>query len=359
MSRATFKNRMLADLVLTVAALAVGCGTNGVILNDDATGAGGAGGMGGSTAGTGGGDACQGQCAPLGPGSWLGPLLVWIGKDGEAPDCPASAPVADAPMFADLDAPTLCGACKCDAPTGTCALPGMFAAAAATCAGNGPGVPHTSFDAPAGWDGSCTAASPIPALQKCGGFNVNCVQSLTLPPLTLTEMPCGISEEPIAAKLPYTWGTVARSCHGTAYGRCATPAETCAPAPEPGFTQCLVRDGDRECPAADYTVKHVFYAGVLDTRECSPCACSTPVGSTCSAIISVFNDGSCSPAALVVAGSADAVSPTCHDVTPSGQALLSKLATAPVYAPGACQVSGGEPMGQALPEDPTTYCCLP
>lgn len=339
------------------AASTLGCGTNDVAIHDQHSGSGGTGGMGGATAGTGGGDECQGQCAPLGPGPWLGPLLVWIGKDGNAPDCPASAPVADAPMFADLTAPTLCGACKCDAPTGTCALPEMITAAAATCPGNGPGVAHTPFDAPAGWDGSCTAASPIPALQKCGGLN--CVQSLTLPPLTLTEMPCGISVEPIAAKLPYTWGTVARSCHGTTYGRCATPAETCAPAPEPGFTQCLVRDGDRECPAADYIVKHVFYGGLADTRDCSSCACSAPTGSTCSAVISAFKDGSCSPGALVVAGSADAINPTCLDVTPSGQALSSKLATAPVYAPGLCQVSGGEPTGQAIPADPTTYCCLP
>jgi hypothetical protein len=133
----------------------------------------------------------------------------------------------------------------------------------------------------------------------------------------------------------------------------------CAPAPDPGFTQCLVRDGDRECPAADYTDKHVFYGGLADTRDCSPCACSAPTGSTCSSVISAFKDGSCSPGALVVAASADAINPTCLDVTPSGQALSSKLATAPVYAPGICQVSGGEPTGQAIPADPTTCCCLP
>ena len=76
-------------------------------------------------------------------------------------------------MFADLDAPTLCGACKCDAPTGTCALPGMFTAASTTC----PRDAHTSFDAPPGWDGSFNAVSPIAANLECNG--VNCVQSLT------------------------------------------------------------------------------------------------------------------------------------------------------------------------------------
>ena len=46
-------------------------------------------------------------------------------------------------------------------------------------------------------------------------------------------------------------------------------------------------------------------------------------------------------------------------VVPSGQALRSKLATAPVYVPGVCQASGGEPVGDAVPVEPSTFCCLP
>jgi hypothetical protein len=278
-----------------------------------------------------------------------------MGKDGDAPDCPASAPVADAPMFADLNAPTVCGTCTCDAPTGTCALPTTLTAGSATCPGNAPGIAHTSFNAPAPWDGSCTAVSPIAANLKCNG--INCVQSLTIAPLTLTETACAVNVQPIAAKVPYTWGTTARSCHGIAYGRCATSAEVCAPAVEPGFTQCLFRDGDRECPATDYTVKHVFYAGLTDTRDCTPCACGAPLGSTCTSFVSAFSDGACS--SPVVAGTVDVTGPVCLDVAPSGQALGSKLATEPAYVPGACQVSGGDPIGEALPSDPSTYCCLP
>jgi hypothetical protein len=301
------------------------------------------------------GGGCAGECAPLGPVEWSGPALLWIGKEGEAPECPPSAPIAGSPMFADLNAPTLCGACKCDAPTGTCALPNTLTAAAATCAGDGAGVAHTSFNAPAAWDGSCTAVSPIAANQKCNG--VTCVQSLTIEPLTLAENACAVNVEPIAAKVPYTWGTTARSCHGIAYGRCATPAEICAPVAAPGFAQCLVRDGDSECPGPFYTVKHVFYGGLADTRDCSPCGCGAPTGSTCTAFVTAFKDDSCS--SPIVAGTIDAMSSACLDIVPSGQALGSKLATAPVYAPGACQASGGEPTGEALPVQPATYCCLP
>jgi hypothetical protein len=351
-----------------------GCGTNESILYSKTSGVSGSSAATSSSAGTGaGGDStgtgtntstgdggggggsaeCPGECVPLGPVEWLGPALLWIGTPGEAPECPASAPVKGSPTFDDLDATNHCGTCQCDAPHGTCALPSMFTAAAATCAGGGPGVAHTSFDAPAGWGGACDATNPIPANLKCNG--VNCVQSLTIAPLTLTEGPCGVSTAEPPADLPPTWGAAAQTCRGTAFGPCATPSEVCAPAAVPGFSQCLVQNGDQECPGA-YAVKHLFYKGLTDTRSCTSCACSAPMGGTCTGIVTVFKDGSCS--SLAVAGVIDATGSACFDVLPSGQALGSKLAEEPTYVHGACQVSGGEPVGEAAPADPLTYCCL-
>ena len=356
MSKLSRKIHGQAIAVLVLGAAGFGCGTASILIPENYTGVGGgggAGGDGGGMAGAGGG--CAGQCAPLGPVEWLGPALLWIGKEGEAPACPPSAPVEGSPMFDNLNAPTVCGVCKCDVPSGSCALPTTLTAAAATCA-DAPNVTHTSFDAPTGWDGACTGANAIVAKKPCN--SVDCVQSLTISPLTLTELPCGVSTEPVAGRLPFTWGTVARSCRGVAYGPCASPSEICAPAVEPGFAQCLVQRGDNECPST-YTDKHILYRGFTDTRACTPCACSAPIGSTCAALVSVFKDGSCSSPSLVVAISVDATNATCLDVSPSGQALLSKLGTAPVYAPGVCQISGGEPMGEAVPEEPSTFCCLP
>jgi hypothetical protein len=74
--------------------------------------------------------------------------------------------------------------------------------------------------------------------------------------------------------------------------------------------------------------------------------------------VSVYKDGACSSSSLVGSYALDAAGSKCFDI-PSGQALGSKLAAEPTYAPGACQASGGEPTGQALPEGPSTYCCLP
>src|SRR4051812_18241784 len=82
---------------LVLVATALGCGTNDAIIRDDyaessaSTGGGGAGGSGGAGASTGAEPLCDGQCAPLGPAEWLGPALVWVGKPGEAPECPPSA----------------------------------------------------------------------------------------------------------------------------------------------------------------------------------------------------------------------------------------------------------------------------
>ena len=346
---------------MLVAISALGCGTTDAAVYDRPfSGAGGQGGGTTSSAGAGGeggagGDPeCSGRCVPIGPLDWFGPGLLWIGhNESEAPECPPSSPVASEFVFNDLNAPNVCGACKCDAPSGSCALPTTMTAASAPCDGGAPGVAHTPFNAPEAWDGSCTTESAIPANQKCNG--VNCVQSLTIAPLTLTEAPCGVSVEPVAAKMPHLWGAVARTCHGSTLGACTSPAEGCSPPASPGFEQCLTHDGDRECPAI-YPIKHLFYYGLEDTRDCTPCACGAPVGSTCTAQLSVYKDSACSVSGSMVGISS--TSSTCFDVVPSGQALGSKLATAPIYAPGSCQASGGEPIGKGAPAGPTTFCCL-
>lgn len=357
MSKLSTKIHRQVIAVLVLGAAGFGCGTASVPVPEDYAGVGGgggAGGDGGGTAGTGGG--CAGQCAPLGPADWLGPALLWIGKEDQAPECPPSSPVKSEFVFNDLNAPTVCGACKCDAPSGSCALPTSLTAYNSTSCPAPSGSVPTLFDAPAGWDGACTPANPIPAKKMCIGGD--CVQSLTIEPLSLTEMPCGVSVEPVAAKLPYAWGTAARTCHGVAFGPCMTPAEICAPPVEPGFEQCLIHDGDRECPGP-YTVKHVFYYGFEDTRACAPCACSAPIGGTCTASVSVFKDPLCATPILGGSYGIDSTGPACIDILPSGQAFGSKLATAPVYSPGVCQVSGGEAIGGAAPTEPSTFCCLP
>lgn len=341
-------------LPMLFAGAALGCGTNQIVTHhvDDP----GVGGGSGSSTGSGPEAVCSGQCTPLGPAGWEGPTLLWMGKAGDAPECPPSAPVRGLPLFAELNAPTLCDLCECEAPSGTCALPTTLTAWASTCPTEGSTATQTSFNAPADWSGACTDASAIPAKQKCNA--VDCVQALTIAPVALTEAPCAVTVVPVPAKVPPTWGMVAQSCHGLTTGSCTSPSEICAPAAPPGFSQCLVRDGDKECPDP-YTVRHVFYDDLTDTRSCSPCACGAPLGSNCTTLVSIFKDGACSSSALVVSFPVDATDTACFDILPVGPALGSKLASAPVYAPGVCQASGGDPSGEAAPAEPATFCCLP
>ena len=361
--RTTSANRTKVHAgALLLVITAIGCGTNEAIIHDDYAGSGGTGGIGGSggSGGVGGssssaiGPLCAGECAPLGPAEWSGPALVWMGKPSEAPECPASAPVVGELGSNDLTAPLVCGACSCGPPSGSCGLPTVLTAASTGCSGAAPGVTHTAFDAPAGWSGSCNATSSIAANQKCNG--VNCVQSLTVAPLTLIESPCGASTGPRRSELTHAWGAVARSCNGIIEGTCEGAGELCSPVAEPGLLRCISRDGDHACPGS-YPDRHVFFESFTDTRSCSPCGCSAPAGSTCTALVSAYGDSACS--ALIGAVTVDASGPACLDVLPSGAALGSKLAKEPHYVPGVCQVSGGAGTGVALPTNPSTICCLP
>jgi hypothetical protein len=227
-----------------------------------------------------------------------------------------------------------------------------------------PGAKATSFDAFAGWDGSCTTVNAIPAGKLCNGSA--CVQSLSIAPLVLNETACVSHLEPVVVPKNSTvpWGTLARVCRGHAPGECGDPRELCTPAAtatndaptSDSFAQCVSRDGDVTCSGA-YTVKHVFYRSFVDNRTCAPCACDAPTGSTCTATINVFEDGACKTPLL--SAQIDATETACYPIFPVGSALGSKSVDTPVYAPGACQASGGDTMGEATPTDATTFCCLP
>jgi hypothetical protein len=323
-----------------------------------AGGTAGGGGKGGADAGDAGdaGEPCPGQCVPLGPLGWSMPALLWTGKESEAPACPSRAPVQGYEGHADLNAPSVCGACQCDSPSGSCALPTTLTAAAATCAGDGPNVKHTPFNAPAGWTGACTTLDAIQAGVPCpGGF---CVQSLTIAPLTLMESGCKASMGPVPTDGPATWGTYARACLGAAYPACSNPGEVCTPSsepPPPGFKQCIYREGDRDCPFP-YPDKHLFYDAFDDMRMCTPCTCGAPAGSTCTATVAAYKDNACTM--QITANLVGSAQPLCVDVLP-GSGLGSKSAGAVTYTPGTCQPDGGQPMGSADPSGPSTFCCLP
>ncbi len=224
---------------------------------------------------------------------------------------------------------------------------------AASCALNSGSTPHTPFSPASGWSGTCDSSVSIASGKLCSG--VDCVQSLTVGPLTVSENGCNPSQPPKQATP--TWQTYAHACRADPRVGCEGGAGICLTASPPGFRVCVFQTGDVDCPGfGPYTEKHVFYDSYDDTRACSPCTCGAPTGSTCSSKVSIYTDGACST--LAYQATVDATGPACHDV-PAGTPLGSKSATPPTYAPGACSPGGGMPMGAATPTGAATLCCLP
>ena len=301
---------------------------------------------------------CPGNCVPRSPSGWSEPVLLAIGAEtAPPPECPTWSPQRYIAGRADLTSPpSTCGACGCDAPAGSCALPATLTASSAVC-----DITWNpwSFDPPDGWTGACTQANAIPAGKLCGG--VPCTQSLSVAPLTLTESACTptLTSPSAAPPGPPTWSTVAYTCEGIPSGTCSNPGETCAPVvppPPPGFTVCIAVTGDRSCPD-EFSHKRVVYDHFDDNRSCSACGCSAPTGGKCSGAISIFDNGACGTNPVLVLTAMSDVS-TCGTV-PTGGALGSKSAGPLTHTPGSCLPSGGDSIGSADPVEATTFCCRP
>lgn len=295
-----------------------------------------------------GGESCNGVCLPGLPNGWVGPELVWMGDEADAPLCPEVAPLEVNTGHGYSDGPIHCDACTCEPTSGSCVLPATVTAVAASCADGGSGAAHTSSDPPAAWAGACNGENAITAGKLCGG--VPCVQSVRIAPLTAKQTGCLPSTN--TSTSPPPWNRFARACSNAGSSlRCTTLDAVCVPAaPGPEFKQCIATFGNPaywNCPPS-YPDKSVFYYGI--DPECAPCACDAPTGSTCTGSIELYQDGSCSTP-LGASISIDATGPVCVDVPP-GSALGSKSATKAFYQPGSCKPSGGAPQG-------TIFCCIP
>ncbi|WP_437478909.1 hypothetical protein WME75_31365 [Sorangium sp. So ce1014] len=303
---------------------------------------------------------------PREPLGWSEPVLLWIGPPDQAPDCPAAAPSIGYEGHADFTAPPprACPACLCDAPDASCELPAGWRAHASFPCGR-PGAAETSFAAPDGWDGACTSTNVIGAGQVCDG--ALCAQSLEIPPPRVLPGSCAARsaeapEEPGEPEPGGSFALLARACTGTVVAPCADPGMTCTPspptgegAPPEGFLTCIHHEEEQDCPAT-YPDRHVFHAGVEDTRGCAPCGCSEPIGGTCSILASAFSTEACSQLVVSVVVSSEA--PICVGIVP-GTALGSKSASVVQRDPGACQPTGGEPTGGVALLGAATFCCRP
>lgn len=300
------------------------------------------------------GGACAvGECV-LVPGFWKGPVLLWAGQAGQAPECETGPTGVFWEGHADLVAPSECEACTCAPPTGSCELSSTLTASTKAC--NLPGGVTASFDAPVPWDGHCDTAAQVPA---------GVAASLTIAPLTMTENGC-MPGPPVAAKVVSSpsWATDVRACHGAGFLPCLDTGSACISTEDPvEFRVCIAHEGNFDCPTIPgtlFTEQHIFYKGITDDRQCSACTCGPPMGSLCTAVVSVYqNAGGMCGGPIVDQGTVSSVSPRCVDIQPPGQALGSKSAGPTTYFPGACAPMGGDPSGLATESESFTFCCRP
>lgn len=284
---------------------------------------------------------------------WEPPTLLWVGPAEQVPECPRGQTTISYEAKTDLVAPSVCEACSCESPTGSCALPSALTASTSAC--SMPGGATTSFNAPDPWDGSCDGNTQTP-----NGAS----RSLTIEPMMMVENGCAPGPPVPAKVVSLRWDTFALGCDvdlpdGPADRSKCLPPDVIPP----GFALCIFHEGDRDCPGDPgnvFTEKHIFYNGVQDDRQCSACSCGAPTGSVCSAQISIYggNDLTCGGPTLAQIPISSA-NLACLDITLPGQALGSKSAGPTTYHPGTCPPMGGDASGSATPIQPDTFCCLP
>jgi len=290
-------------------------------------------------------DPCPGgECVPVPPLGWEGPVLLWTGAEADAPECPSEAPVSVYEGHDGLEAIHTCPACACE-PAG-CRAPEGLVASDLTCPGDGPGSSQQPIAIDDGWQDTCVATPAVPDGQLASlVFLAPELGACT--PVTGSETSASV-----------TWARLARACRaGTQTGACDDLRQQCATAAE-GFRQCVFRDGDDEACPEGYPERQVFYRGLDGSLGCTECTCGAPEDGDCAARITTYAELGCPQSKALASADVAIDQPKCVDVQEAG-ALRSASLTIEVSTPGTCPPAGGEPIGEVEPADPSTFCCRP
>lgn len=130
--------------------------------------------------------------------------------------------------------------------------------------------------------------------------------------------------------------------------------EVCIPKGSGDYTgpACIRKAGNDVCPA-DFPNLVEAATGEMDGRTCNACQCAVD-GVTCSGgEYTIYDMDNCA------GGTSTVNSMNCVNVSQylDGDTGAIELTTAAQPAGGACEESGGEPMGSVTPVGDVTFCC--
>jgi hypothetical protein len=285
-------------------------------------------------------------CAPAVPPGWSGPLELYSGTDAPGTRCSAhfQGPVYDGNNV--LSAQVAMCDCQCQMPQAVQCSPltASFFAGLGTCTA----IEHCGDRMVTG---VCQRIDVLP----------NCVvmamkgASMSVPAPTASGGSC----MPAVTKTlpPPSWRMGARACVsalGSAPGGCDT-GYVCTPQPEAPFAAsvCVAQAGDVPCQGG-YTARRLFYGGILDTRDCSPCTCGDVTGATCSASVDVFHVADPMTAPCSGLPTTYLTPASCDPVNQPADFRLKVQASG-----GSCAPTPVAPVGNVAAAQPTTFCCWP
>ena len=268
------------------------------------------------------------SCVEPTPLGWEGPVAIArVGLEDDVPPCVDPYPATGLTRlegWAD-PGPAVCE-CSCALTTADCAI----------------GYATYTDD--------CTTIDESVQLNEDGCAEIAINNASVLAYAIFTGGTCDQTAEEEIAEIP--WTAAVRACEGMLSDEvCDGDGRVCAEDPPEGFEQtlCVLAEGDVPCPDGDYSEKFLMYGGADDSRNCSNCSCTPPTfGTPCLDQIDYHTSDDCSDAA---AGSLN------------NQECVNNLTLGSInfdLTQSTCAVvSGGEPTGEVVPNDPYTYCCAP
>lgn len=277
---------------------------------------------------------CSDHVCSVLPAGWLGPAALIVADTLGQLFCTAPYPAVVFAGSNDLNAPAAtCPDCECHTDALACTV-NVDLFGNEDCSGS-PSQSYQPIEGDVCWRLPTASSLRLSFNVSADGGN--------------TQGSCRSETVGEATVTAYRWDRAAKLCAPPLTGGGCGADGVCAALPPETLTSglCVYRPGEHTCPE-EYPERSVYYASVEDTRRCTECACDT---ASCDQTVKVSYSRACGTAGEEVSVSGE-ICEVVTDPTPGNGLSTSFEETVPT-----CPSVASEPVGAALPRDPTTICC--